>query len=129
QAAVDGELAASFSKLEGYAARLALVHHVVDRVAQHESDHCPIGRTSMEAGIALSQWFAGEARRIYSTLGETIQETETRRLVEFIESRGGQISARELQRSSERKYPRAETAEAALQALVEAELAGWCERP
>src|SRR5262249_9743243 len=34
QAAVEGELAAAFSKLEGYAARLALVHHVVSCTAR-----------------------------------------------------------------------------------------------
>src|SRR5262249_12557194 len=33
QAAVDGELAAAFSKLEAYAARFALLHHVVTHVA------------------------------------------------------------------------------------------------
>src|SRR5262249_3382635 len=51
QAAVEGELAAAFSKLEAYAARFALLHHVVSKVARGEDDRAAIDAASVEAGI------------------------------------------------------------------------------
>ncbi len=65
QATVDDELAAAYSKLEGYAARLALLHHVVSRVGDME-DCQPIETVSIEAGAALVRWFGYEMRRIYA---------------------------------------------------------------
>ena len=129
QAQVEGDLAAAFSKLEAYAARFALLHHVVTHVHLDTADVRPVGPRSVEAGIALCQWFANEARRIYSTLTEDDEERNDRRLVEFIRARGGQITARALQKSNSRKYPSAETAEQALDTLVQAGLADWTERP
>src|SRR5262249_20540198 len=80
RAAAEGELAASFSKLEGYAARLALIHHVVSCVALGSDDGGRVGTRSVEAGIALARWFAHESRRIYATLSESTEERDTRRL-------------------------------------------------
>jgi hypothetical protein len=129
QAAVEGELAAAFSKLEAYAARFALLHHVVGRVARGEDDLAPVGRESIEAGVTLCRWCAYEARRIYSTLTETVPQRDTRRLVEFIQSRGNRITARQLQRSNNRKYPISDDADAALASLVQAGLAEWQPSP
>jgi DNA polymerase I-like protein with 3'-5' exonuclease and polymerase domains len=129
QAAVEGELATAFSKLEGYAARLALLHHVVTHVARGTSDTHPVGLVSIEAGITLSRWFAGESRRIYSTLAESSEERDARRLIEWIQTRGGRTTVKELQRSNQRKYPSSEQAEAALQALVDGDAGRWEERP
>jgi DNA polymerase I-like protein with 3'-5' exonuclease and polymerase domains len=129
QSAVEGELAAAYSKLEAYAARLALVHHVVTHAALEADDRRPVGPKSVAAGIALCAWFAGEARRIYTTLAETEEERECRRLVEFIRSRGGRITVRELMRANCRRYPDAATAEAALGGLVDAGLARWVDVP
>ena len=42
QAAAEGEMAAAYSKLEAYAARFTLLHHVVSRVARGEDDKVPI---------------------------------------------------------------------------------------
>src|SRR5262249_19977151 len=53
QAAVEGELAAAFSKLEGYAARFALLHHVVTHFGLDAGDLRPVGVKSVEAGITL----------------------------------------------------------------------------
>jgi hypothetical protein len=129
QAAVEGELAAAYSKLEGYSARLALVHHVVSHVAMDADDQRPVGLCSMEAGITLSQWFAAEARRIYVTLAESAEERDTRRLVESIQGRGGKTTTKELQRSNSRKYPTAEAATLALEALTDAGWGEWVDRP
>jgi DNA polymerase I-like protein with 3'-5' exonuclease and polymerase domains len=127
QAAAEGELAAAFSKLEAYAARLALVHHVVGRVARGDADQAPVERESVEAGVTLCRWFAGEARRVHAILSESTEERDTRRLVEFIQARGGRITVRGLMRANCRRYPNADAAEAALAALVEAGLARWIE--
>jgi Protein of unknown function (DUF3987)/3'-5' exonuclease/Bifunctional DNA primase/polymerase, N-terminal len=129
QAAAEGELAAAFSKLEGYAARFALVHHVLTHVGLEADDRRSVGARSVEAGVELSRWFASEARRIYATLSEGAEEREARRLVEFIRARGGSMTARDLQKSNSRKYPLAEAAEAALEALITAGLGEWDDRP
>jgi hypothetical protein len=88
RAAVYEELAAAYGKLEGYAARFALLQHVVSRAARGADDLVPVGKESVEAGVALCRWFARESRRIYATLAESSEESDTRRLVEFLQSRG-----------------------------------------
>ena len=123
----EGELAAAYSKLEGYAARLALLHHVVTHIDLETSDIRPVGPRSVEAGITLVRWFAGEAERIYTTLSETVEERDTRRLIDWIRAHGGQTTARALQKSNSRKYPTTDTAKAALDALAEAEIGEWVE--
>jgi DNA polymerase I-like protein with 3'-5' exonuclease and polymerase domains len=127
QANVEGELAAAYSKLEGYAARLALLHHVVTNVGRREDDCQPVEPVSIAAGVTLARWFAYEVRRIYAALGEGEDARQTRRLIEFIRSRGGRMTARRLHLSNKARYPDAEAAEAALGELVEAELADWVE--
>jgi DNA polymerase-1 len=127
QANVEGELAAAFSKLEGYAARLALVHHVVTNVGRNEDDCQPVEAASIEAGITLVQWFAYEVRRIYGSLTESEDARQTRRLIEFIRSHGGQLTARRLHLSNKTRYPDTEAAEAALDELVRSNLADWVE--
>jgi hypothetical protein len=124
QAAAEGELAAAYSKLEGAAARLALVHHVAARVGSLEAAQ-PVEPAEMAAGITLARWFAAETRRIYGMLGETEEERGLRRLVEFIAARGGKITVKELQRSNSRKYRDADSAKADLDALAQAGLADW----
>jgi hypothetical protein len=125
QAAVEGELAAAFSKLEEAAARFALLHHVVTRIDRRESDLGLVEADSMEAGVTLARWFARESRRVYATLAESEDQRATRRLVEYVQSRGGHITVRALQRTNGAKYPTADHAEAALEALVAAGLASW----
>jgi hypothetical protein len=128
QAAAEGELAAAFTKLEAYAARFALLHHVVSRVALGADDRVPVQPESIDAGVKLCRWFAREARRIYSTLSETTDGRDARRLIEWIQGRGGGVTAKELQRSNSRKYPTAEAANHALELLVEEGVGYWRDR-
>jgi hypothetical protein len=125
QAAAEGELAAALSKLEGYAARLALVHHVVTCVHLDTDDRREVGIRSIRAGIALCFWFAAQARRIYAMLSETSEERAARKLVEYIQAQGGRITVRQLQKSNSRKYPDSEAAETALNGLVVFGLGEW----
>jgi hypothetical protein len=117
QSASEGEVAALLSKLEGAAARFALLHHVVGRAHLEADDVLPVEPCSIKCGITLARWFAYEGRRIYAMLAETSAERDARRLIEFIRSRGGSITVRELQRSNSRKYPTSEQADVALCAL------------
>jgi hypothetical protein len=125
---VDGDLAACYSKLEAYAARLALLHHVASHVHVEEFSD-PIEPVSVEAGITLARWFAAEARRIYVILGETKEQRLARRLVNLIRARGGKITVRQLQRADCTTFRSADDAENALRGLVEAGLGVWENEP
>jgi DNA polymerase I-like protein with 3'-5' exonuclease and polymerase domains len=130
QAGAEGEQAACLSKLEGYAARLALIHHVVTHVGDDDMDDSdPVEPASIEAGVTLTKWFAYEARRIYAALRESEEARQVRRLIEFIRSRGGTITARRLRLSNTSRYRTTEDAEAALDALATAGLADWVDAP
>ncbi len=121
----EGALAAAFSKLEAYAARFALLHHIVTHANGDDCD--PVEAPSMGAAIELTRWFAAEAERIYAMLAETAEEREERRLVEFVQHRGGRVTTRDLQRGNSSKYPSSPHAEAALDTLVAAGFGQWVE--
>jgi Protein of unknown function (DUF3987)/Primase C terminal 1 (PriCT-1)/RepB DNA-primase from phage plasmid len=124
----DDRLRASWSKLEAYAARLALILQLVrDALTIGEQPPCPppvVDVTAMESGISLVEWFKGETRRIYAMLDYESETDHRRELVEYIRSSGGSVTVRELQRHS-RKYATSEAAEAALEQLVGAGLGRW----
>jgi hypothetical protein len=121
---LDGDLAAAWSKLEGYAARLALVHHLTRWAANEVGDDGILDAASMSAGIQLARWFAGEARRVYAALEATDQELETAELYKLIQERGGTISARDLARAKV-KYRLAGKAEEVLCGLEKRKLGEW----
>lgn len=127
QADLVGDLAAAWSKLEGYAARLALVVHCVRAAAGDPTlvSLNSVDKASIESGVALSRWFGHEARRVYAVLAENEQARDRRRLAELVERRGGRMTPRDLQRSAPRKFGTAEAAEAALQDLVNAGFGRW----
>lgn len=130
QHGADGELLAAYSKLEGAAARLALVHHVVTMVDLKVDDaKHPVSRRSVEAGAALARWFGREVRRIYAALTESESEREGRRLLEWLAAHGGRSTVKQLQRSNNRLYGTADDARAALEALAAAGLGRWESRP
>lgn len=94
--ALTGELSAAWSKLEGYAARLALVIHYV-RWAIDDPTLATVGEIdakSIEAGASLSRWFGNEARRVYAILGESSEQRDQRRLIELIQRKGGSVTVR-----------------------------------
>ncbi|MEQ1905600.1 MAG: DUF3987 domain-containing protein [Pirellulaceae bacterium] len=126
QADLVGELSAAWSKLEEYAARLALVVHLArwaaDDPALESADLVDVD--SMAAGIQLANWFKGEAKRVYSLLGETEEDRDRRRLLEWIERRGGLATAREVQMGC-RWLREAGAAEVALDELAKAGWGNW----
>lgn len=72
----------------------------------------------------MARWFCAEAERVYSMFNESEENAAARRLVEWIEARGGSTTARNIQRGH-RQYKTATDAEAALGELVEAGLGQW----
>ncbi|MCH8852369.1 MAG: DUF3987 domain-containing protein [Planctomycetes bacterium] len=123
QSNLTGTLAAAMSKLEGCAARLALIVHLV-RCATGElvlGDR--IDAESVGIGVTLVRWFARETMRVYAILSETDEDREIRQLVELILAKGGRISVRDLQRA--RSYASSDEAESDLSKLVEAGAGTW----
>ena len=126
QAELIGDLSAAWSKLEEYAARLALVVHFArwaDRDSTLESADW-VDASSMEAGIRLARWFKHEARRVYAMLTESDAERDQRRLADWIASKGGAATARDVQMGC-RWLREPGAAEAALEGLVRAGRGRW----
>src|SRR5262249_39267639 len=76
-----------------------------------------------------ARWFAAEASRIYGMLRDTAEEHQARQLVDWIASREGRVSVRQLQNANSRRWPSSDRAEAALQQLVDGGLGRWEEEP
>ncbi len=131
QLALTGDLAAAWAKLEGYAARFALVIHCA-KWAGDSSQHGEPGSidaASMTEAIELMKWFAWETERVYGALAEAPEQRESRELVELIERKGGRISVRELMKASRIYRGSAAKAEATLNGLVASGLGRWASRP
>ena len=127
QTEMAGDLAAAWSKLEGYAARFALLVHLVRAESGDATpvDAGAVDEQSIAAGVALSRWFGDEAARVYAIIGgdaESPEARERRELVRIIHARGGEITVRQLMQASRKYRASAEEAEAALGRLVAAEI-------
>jgi len=117
QVALGGDLASAWSKLEGYAARFAMLFALV---ADPDVNH--VDADSMERAIAVTHWFSEEAARVYRELGSAggagnKQQREKSRLLNWIEQRGGSVTVREVQRAC-CWIGNAEKAESAIAELV-----------
>jgi hypothetical protein len=122
----SGDLASLWSKLEATAARFALIFHLTRWAAGDSSlpDPNRIDPASIAAGVKLVRWFGSEARRIYRVLDETEEDEARRELAELVGQQGGEVTPRDLMRVS-RRFPDAETAEAALTDLAERGAGAW----
>jgi hypothetical protein len=113
---------AAWNKLSGYAARLALV----GQLARDPDAEVVTGETMQDA-CDLARWFGNEAVRIYASQAETREQREQRKLVEFIESRGGGVSVRDLTHYYWPYKGRTQDAEQALHGLVKSGRGVWQE--
>jgi len=113
-------LAAAWSQLPGYAARLALIVHCCRHATDETAgDAMIVDEPSAVAGIGLAEWFAAELQRIHRSLHESDADRHRRQLLQWITAQGGCVSARDLQRGPRRYRRDANSAEAALRELVD----------
>jgi hypothetical protein len=129
QAAMSGDLAAAFSKLEGYAARFALLVHLIRAESQDPTltDPAAVDAKSIAAGAVLSRWFGDEVARVYAIIGgnpESPEDRVKRGVIRLVHDRGGRITPNDLRRRN-RSFRTSEEAEAALQRLVDAGTGRW----
>jgi hypothetical protein len=120
----DTPLGYALAKMPGYCARFALLLELVD-AADRRVLADSIGCRSVEAAIALADWFANEAARVYEVLGETQGQRFRRRLVERIRERGGSVTVRDVTHGWRQFRDRPDAAEAELQGLVDDRLGRW----
>lgn len=128
QADLTGDMAAAWSKLEEYAARLALVVHFTRWAAGAVANEATLDAASMSAGIALANWHKREARRVYAMMDESEADGDLRRLAEWIDRRGGTATARDVRQGC-RWLRDPGAAEAALEDLAKAGRGSWRETP
>lgn len=104
----------AWQKMKGYAAKFALIDHVVRQVLANgqsqlnernntdngviENCRQPVGVESVQRGIDLAEWFKHEARRIYRLRTEmaSTSNEERAKLIQFVERKGGEVTARDV---------------------------------
>jgi hypothetical protein len=118
----EGYVRMALAKIEGYAARLTLLHHIVESLPDYTK---AVGVPSVVAGVTLALWFADETERIYASYGASVTEARLRDVLSLVQGRGGQISIRELQRARRTVFATADAARDYLEKLVEAGYGKW----
>jgi hypothetical protein len=111
---------AAWNKLSGYAARLALI----GKLASNPNATTVTGEV-MAAACDLARWFGSEAVRIYASMAETREQREQRKLIEFVESRGGTVSVREIMQGHWPLKNQREKTEQQLDALETTGIGKW----
>ncbi|MEQ8848825.1 DUF3987 domain-containing protein [Botrimarina sp.] len=120
----DGDELAAWSKLEGYAARLALVLTLFDDPAA-----TTVPDEMLAAAIGLVEWFAHEAARFYRGARESAAERELRELADWIGRRpGGAITPSALVQGR-RKVATVDEAEKLIARLIDGGYGGWRRTP
>ena len=113
----SGGMRSAWSKLEGYAARIALLVHCI-RLAGGEQgiSEREVDLLSLKPAVGLSSWFAHEAARLYDVLGVAKDESEETSLIRWIQQRGGVVTVAQCQRGH-RRFKTSSDAERTLRRL------------
>jgi hypothetical protein len=124
-ALADERERAMLSKLEGGAARLALVVHLGRWASGESVDLTRVDAESMGRGVTLGRWFADEARRVYRMIHESEAERADRELLEMIGRNGAAVTKRDLMQWSRKRFPTKTEAQDALDGLAADGLGQW----
>lgn len=116
----DDDESAAWSKVEGYAARIALVLALTE-----DPDALKVGAKAIERGIRIARWAGREAERVYAMLAEEPEARADRELVEYVRRKGGRISIRALTRGPRAYRGNSARAEADLNRLAETGRGQW----
>jgi hypothetical protein len=119
-------LKSAWSKLEGQAARLALVFHCIRHayLPRPDSEARTISLETVEAALAWIEWLKNEVRRIYYTLAHAGEVRQADKLITYARRCGGRCTARDAARVGAGGRT-AEKVESVMRSLVAAGLAEW----
>lgn len=111
--ASDGDDAAILGKMNGFAARIALVFYLAKMASGELSPRVPdrIDQYSMASGIRLAQWFGHEARRIHASLDAGTDARRRADVLGWIKTRDGTATPRDLQTRFRSRFPTSGEAE------------------
>jgi len=125
-AKLTGELSAAWSKLEEIPARLAIIIHCVRQVQGNKTLANPdvVDDATMTAAIELTEWFKREARRVYAMINQTEDDRARQEFIRWIQSNGGAVTPRDVQRSQWKRETSTE-AEEQLNDLAARQLGKW----
>lgn len=130
QGEASGDEAAMLAKIEGAAARLALVIYSVRSVGDEAASlGVYVDADSVRAGIEIAEWFADEDERVYEEFRQSPQERQRQELVDWIERRRGRVTVRELTQGPRKFRGETKAARAALDELVREGLGRWEDAP
>jgi hypothetical protein len=125
QLAAHGHVASMLNKAEAWAARLALVFHMIAQAGADPTRGDRIQADSIEAAVLIARWAAREWRRVFEGIQAGEIEADDRVLREWLRSRGGVATARDVQRHGPTAYRAPGAAEAGLRRLARAGVAEW----
>jgi hypothetical protein len=120
----DGEMGYCLAKLEGYAARFALL---LAQVEYHSgiNPYEQVNESHIARAEKLVEWFSHEANRVYAYVQADQVQIENDHLLDLIMRKGGKITARELLRSNPGKMKSSVNCQAILENLVSRGLGFW----
>src|SRR5665213_609978 len=121
-----GNLQSAWAKLEAYAARLAMIIHVVRHTSGERVAPFEIDAQSMLSGIGLVEWFGQETKRIYAMLdnSEPAEADLGAKLIELFAKHDNAMTVREIMRCK-RLFKHAGECRGALNALEKAGAGRW----
>lgn len=125
----DGPVAEMLSKSRAWAARLALVLHMIRQAGSEPTLRHRIDADSIRRGIGLARWAAREWQRVFEGMERGSIEADDRGLVELIRRRGGVATARDVARYGPPAYRAPGAAEAGCQRLARSGVAEWVTVP
>jgi len=111
-------------KFIGRCARISGIIHCCETVGGEGADSLVISPSTVERAIGISQWAIDETHRIYELLQESEETRALRQVADWIQARGGAITARDMARYR-RDIVNTEAGELVLMRLVAMGLGNW----